>query len=209
MSDFLRHVDTMPVNEIPARFSKYLSKTPLDERLRPQWIGGVLKVASLAAAYDTDKNCRDFGNIDDALRAQIVPLLLQAYELVNNPICGPGLKYAMETMRPIVGTPLPRLIRNIREAVEGRESVEASLLERTAHAASLLERATYDLLKAPGGRFGATGDEQGGDAGPTVHEETLSKRRRMWRWVSSTATATYRITIEAGWSALLEKLSGR
>lgn len=50
---------------------------------------------------------------------------------------------------------------------------------------------------------------QGGEAESLGPESSVTRRRRVWRSICSTTAAVYRITIEAGWSALLEKLSGR
>ena len=49
---------------------------------------------------------------------------------------------------------------------------------------------------------------QGGEAASPVPKE-VAGWRRVWRWICSTTAAAYRITIEAGCSTLLEKLSGR
>jgi len=56
---------------------------------------------------------------------------------------------------------------------------------------------------------GAAGGRQSGEGVPSSPAERISRSRRLWRWTCSTTAATYRMTIEAGASALLEKLSGR
>lgn len=52
------------------------------------------------------------------------------------------------------------------------------------------------------------GSGEDGESAPPVAEEIVGWRR-VWRSIWSTGLAVYRVTIEAGWSALLEKLSGR
>ncbi len=49
---------------------------------------------------------------------------------------------------------------------------------------------------------------QGGEAAPLVLKK-VAGWRRVWRWICSSTAAAYRMTIEAGCSAILEKLSGR
>ena len=111
-----------------------------------------------------------------------------------------------------------RIVERFRQLPEwSRDEVNAHIENEYYNAVSEIERrakakappASDDRLTVKTALSPSHGGGQGGETESPTPDETVTRRQRVWRSIWSTGLAMYRVTIEAGWSALLEKLSGR